>query len=368
MTSRPELPVRLGFKAVENSLQNIDLHSIPSSEITHDVSIFLEHSLTEIRGTHDLPAERPGEEAINDLLARTLPLFISAATMCRFIGTSYDPQDRLQKVQNDKTSYVSEMARTYLPVLNQVLAGHNEWEAARLTQSFKDIVGPLTVLATPLPVNALSQLLALKSSITSNNVKSLLNRLQSLLIIPDDPELPVRLRHLSFRDFLFDSTTKVNKQSEKFWIDEKAIHQKLSEQCLRVMESKLKKNICMLPDDTLQRSEIDSDSVSEHLPPELQYACRYWTQHMMQSWNLAGAVEKACSFLKKYFLHWMEVMSILGFMSEVIRAICRLQSGIKVSFSQVITASTNKRIRTIKTLNCQNSSTMLGGLSSAIDI
>ncbi|KAL4757650.1 uncharacterized protein BDW70DRAFT_142991 [Aspergillus foveolatus] len=90
--------------------------------------------------------------------------------MCRFIGTTYDPQDCLQKVLNDKTSYVSEMARTYVPVLNQILAGQNEWETARLIQRFKDIIGPIIALATPLPVNTLSQLLGLKSSIASNNV------------------------------------------------------------------------------------------------------------------------------------------------------------------------------------------------------
>ncbi|KAL4750010.1 hypothetical protein BDW72DRAFT_194253 [Aspergillus terricola var. indicus] len=336
LTSRPELPIRLGFKAVRNSLQDLDLHSIPTSEITHDISIFLEHSFSRIRRNHDLPAGWPGKEAINDLLARTVPLFISAATMCRFIGTTYDPQDRLQNVLNDKTSYVSEMARTYLPVLNQLLAGQNEWEAPRLVQRLKDIVGPIIVLATPLSVNTLSQLLGMNSSITSDNIKSLLKWLHSVLIIPDNPGLPVRLQHLSFRDFLLHSTTKDNKQSEKFWIDEDAMHQRLSNQCLMVMDSMLKKNICMLSDDTLQRSEIDSESINEHLPPELQYACRYWIQHMMQSRDTAGAVRQACLFLKKHILHWMEVMSILGFMSEVIRAMGRLQSAIQVSIVQVL--------------------------------
>ncbi|KAL2801721.1 hypothetical protein BJX63DRAFT_438558 [Aspergillus granulosus] len=329
LTSRPELPIRLGFKAVEDNLENMDLHSIPTLEITHDIHIFLEHSFSRIQENHDLPAEWPGKEAINDLLARTVPLFISAATICRFISTTYDPQDRLQNVLNDKTSYVSEMARTYLPVLNQLLVGQNEWEAPRLVQRFKEIVGPIIILATPLSVNALSRLLGMKSSITSDNIKSLLKWLHSVLMIPDNPELPVRLQHLSFRDFLLHNTTKDNKQSEKFWIDEEAMHWRLMNQCLTVMDIRLKKNICMLPDECLQRSEIDSDSIKEHLPPELQYACRYWTQHMMQCRDPADLAEKACSFLRKHFLHWMEAMSILGIMSEVIGAISRLQSTIK---------------------------------------
>jgi hypothetical protein len=82
LTSRPELPIRLGFKAVKDNLQNMDLHSIPTLEIAHDISIFLEYSFSRIRENHDLPAEWPSKEAINNLLEKTVPLFISAATMC----------------------------------------------------------------------------------------------------------------------------------------------------------------------------------------------------------------------------------------------------------------------------------------------
>ncbi|KAL4862444.1 hypothetical protein BDV12DRAFT_43171 [Aspergillus spectabilis] len=331
VTSRPELPIRLGFDAVRDNLQNMDLHSIQTSEIAHDISIFLDYSFSRIRHDNGLPEEWPGKEAIDDLLARTVPLFISAATLCRFISTTWDPQDRLQNILNDKSSYVSEMARTYLPVLNQLLVGQNEREIPRLVQKFKEIIGPIMVLATPLSVNTLSQLLGTKSSITSNNIKSLLNWLHSVLIIADDPEVPIRLQHLSFRDFLLDSTTKDTEESAKFWIDEAVMHQRLTDQCLAVMDNKLKKNICMLPDDCLQRNEIDTDSIKEHLPPELRYACRYWIQHLMQSHKPADAAEKACYFLEKHFLHWIEVVSILGLVSEVIGAISELQSAVQVS-------------------------------------
>ncbi|KAL4735752.1 hypothetical protein BDV11DRAFT_208208 [Aspergillus similis] len=252
LTSRPELPICIGFKAVKDNLQNMDLHSIEASEIARDISIFLDDSFSKIRHNHGLPVEWPGREAINNVLARTVPLFISAATLCRFIGTTWDPQDRLQNILNDKSSYISEMARTYLPVLNQLLV-----------------------------------------------------------------------------DFLLDSTTRDTEESAKFWIDEEAMHQRLTDQCLAVMGKRLKKNICMLPDECFQRSKIKTDSINEYLPPELKYACRYWIQHLMQSLKTANAVEKTCSFLQVHFLHWIKVMSILGLMSEAIGAISRLESAIQ---------------------------------------
>ncbi|KAF5856234.1 hypothetical protein ETB97_007667, partial [Aspergillus alliaceus] len=207
VTSRPELPIRLGFDAVRDNLQNMDLHSIQTSEIAHDISIFLDYSLSRIRHSHGLPAEWPA----------------------------------------------------------------------------------------------------------------------------DDPEVPIRLQHLSFRDFLLDSTTRDTEESAKFWIDEAVIHQRLTDQCLAVMDKKLRKNICMLSDDCLQRSEIDTDSINKYLPPELRYACRYWIQHLIQSHKPADAVEKACSFLGKHFLHWLEVASILGLVSEIIGAITELQSAVRDS-------------------------------------
>ncbi|CEL03835.1 hypothetical protein ASPCAL04975 [Aspergillus calidoustus] len=229
LTSRPELAIRLSLKAVKDSLQNVDLHSIPTSEITHDISIFLDHSFSRIRENHDLPAEWPGEKAINDLLARTVPLFISAATLCQYIGDmNWDPRDRLQEILSAKSTYVSKMASTYLPVLNQLFKDQDRFEAQQIAKEFRQMVGPIIMLATPLPVNGVSKLLG----IDPTKIKKRLSQLHSVLIVPDDLDTPVKLQHLSFRDFLLDYTTKDDKESEKFWIDSEAIHQKLTDQCL----------------------------------------------------------------------------------------------------------------------------------------
>jgi hypothetical protein len=230
------------------------------------------------------------------------------------------------------------MARTYFPVLNQLLVGQNKWEAPQLAQRFKQIIGSIIVLAAPLSLNALSQLLGTQSNISFNNIKSLLNWLHSVLIITDDPEAPIRLQHLSFRDFLVDSTTRDTEESAKFWIDEEVMHQRITDQCLAIMDKRLKKNICMLPDDCLERSEIDSTFIDEHLPPELRYACRYWIYHLMQSHKPVEAVEKGCTFLEDHLLHWMEVAGILGYVSDVISAVTELQSAVQVSIRSLLIA------------------------------
>ena len=109
------------------------------------------------------------------------------------------------------------------------------------------------------------------------------------------------------------------------------MHHSLTIQCLKIMQCSLRKNICYLPSDNTQRIEILTDSISLYLLPELQYSCRYWTQHLIQSKDPITEMDNAFLFLQEHFLHWVEVMSLLGIISDVVRVIKGLESIIQVS-------------------------------------
>jgi hypothetical protein len=214
-----------------------------------------------------------------------------------------------------------------MTVLNQILTGQDEWESQQLVQEFKEIVGVIILLATPLSAVALSRLV----NLDLNHVNRRLNPLHSVLHVPSNSSIPVRLLHLSFRDFLLDTKTKETKVSKKFWIDAKAVHTTLAEKCLQIMKHSLRKNICNLSSDGIQRSELDKGYVDSCLLPELQYACRYWTEHLVQSQDPASALIMAFSVLRVHLLHWLEAMSILGLISEAVGRISTLQLIIQVS-------------------------------------
>jgi hypothetical protein len=217
------------------------------------------------------------------------------------------------------------MASTYLPILKQLLIGQSKREIRQLIQEFKKIIGTIVMLATPLSITAISHLLSMET----NDIKKRLDRLYSVLNIPNNLDIPVRLLHLSFQDFLLDPETK-NEESKQFWIDKKTVHQMLTNYCINAMDRSLKRNICSLQDDSAQQSDVTKCSINHHLPPELQYACHYWTQHLVQSQHPVTMLVKAFLFLKVHFLHWVEAMSILGIMSEVMGVIKSLQSDIQV--------------------------------------
>jgi hypothetical protein len=221
------------------------------------------------------------------------------------------------------------MDYTYMPVLNQLLIGQDEWELQRLIREFKDIVGVIIILFTPLSVNALSRLLEMEEDDVSNRLRPF----HPVLRIHDDSVIPVRLFHLSFRNFLLDPQEK---NSSPFWIDGKKARRNITARCLNVMSQRLKKNICNLPGDGTQRSEVHVNSINHYLPPELQYSCRYWVQHLVQSKGPAAEAIIAISFLKVHFLHWMEAMSLLGILSEALAMMRLLQSVTHVSYRREI--------------------------------
>jgi hypothetical protein len=65
-------------------------------------------------------------------------------------------------------------------------------------RSFRQIVGSMVLLANPLSTLSLANLLHIKEE----DVNDQLRYLHSVLKVPPDPNAPIHLLHLSFREFL----------------------------------------------------------------------------------------------------------------------------------------------------------------------
>ncbi|KAI9784843.1 MAG: hypothetical protein M1839_001573, partial [Geoglossum umbratile] len=324
VTSRPELPIRLGFKKMTGgTYQDLVLHEIPLTIVNHDISVFLNHELTKIRIDRSLLADWPGEKNIQTLVELATPLFIFAATVCRFVADPrWDPRKRLAHILEYQTaSQASKLDRTYLPILNQLLVDQDEVEKEKLAIDFQEVVGTIAVLASPLSIISLASLLG----IPEDDVACRLDLLHSVLSIPTNRAAPVRLLHLSFRDFLLD---RQKREKSLFWVDERKTHEKIAGKCIQLMSiSKcLRKNICNLQGPGTLQSKIDSQFIDVCLPAEVRYACRYWVYHLEQSKSGICDNDQVHIFLREHLLHWLEAMSLLGNASESITIITTLQS------------------------------------------
>jgi hypothetical protein len=321
LTSRPELPIRLGFKKLANhDYEHLVLHEIPEEVIEHDLSLFLNHRLSEIKEERDppLPIDWPGVINIKKLVALSVPLFIFAATICRiFEDPNWDPLDSLPEILTHQKDE-SKLDSTYLPVLDRLLNRQTEKQKKDLVQEFHQVVGAIVILESPLSVISLSRLIGLPERL----IRLRLNSLHSVLRVPNDESLPVQLFHQSFRDFLLDPETR---SKTPFWVEKSEMHHRLAISCLHVCQS-LRNNICQLRSDGKQRTKIDRRTIDQCLPSELQYACRYWAFHLAQCKDSNDLMHSALSFLEEHFLHWVEAMCLLGFASEVVGIVNLLQN------------------------------------------
>jgi hypothetical protein len=66
--------------------------------------------------------------------------------------------------------------------------------------------------------------------------------------------------------------------------------------------------------------------VEQCLPPEIQYACLYWIQHLQKSSTQLRNNDQVHQFLQEHLLHWFEALGWIGKVSEGIHAIVSLES------------------------------------------
>ncbi|KAI9774034.1 MAG: hypothetical protein M1839_001919 [Geoglossum umbratile] len=303
MTSRPELPIRLNFKRMsDGTYQDLVLHEVSKRTIEYDIRLFLEHELREIREQRSLSLKWPTGDQIQALVKLAVPLFIFAATVCRYVGTKGgDPEEYLNKVLEYQKSTFSQLDQTYLTVLNQLLDEQEDEDRETWLHGLRELIGVIAILESPLSIFSLAHLL----QIPQKQIRCRIDSLHSVLNIPNSEYVP-----------------------SPFWIDEKETHESLASQCLKLMSSPngLQQNMCNLPAPGTLRSEIDERTIARSLPAELQYACRYWVHHLEQSKGRICDGNSVHLFLQKYLLYWLEAMSLIGEAYKCIYIINKLQA------------------------------------------
>ncbi|KAJ3492601.1 hypothetical protein NLG97_g5280 [Lecanicillium saksenae] len=267
VTSRPEAPIRSSFlRLAEDQRYDVVLHTISASIIDQDIWTFLEHSLRLIGEENAQDPGWPGAELITALKN------ISAA---------------------------------YLDVLrNSIQPGFSQQDRERYCSMLRDIVGSIAALFSPLSVDSLSRLLATPKQ----RVDRILKDLHAILDMPKDHATPLRLHHPSFRDFLIDSE-RCNDLD--FWVDEKRVHLMLANNCIRLMSTSLRQDICR-GDSHGQLAAEASNSMQAYLVQDLQYACLYWVEHLQKSGERLHDNDQVHRFLRAHVLHWIETLAWMG--------------------------------------------------------
>jgi DNA-binding CsgD family transcriptional regulator len=336
LTSRPEIPIRHGFSQIPDAQhQDFVLHNVLPTIVNHDISLFLEYNMGTIRQKWSLRANWPGEVVLIKLVHKSSGLFIWAATACRFINEGEEfAENRLVEILEGtgfEGTPEQHLDQIYLTVLQSSIPHtFRPSEKVQLHARQRRVLGSIAILLSPLPAASLAKLL----SISGRQVTQTLERLQAILQVPKDVTGFLRLHHPSFRDFLLSKD-----RCEDFWVDEKEAHQILAASCIQLMSQTLKKDICEMHtpgSQTSQTSQVENSWIEKCLPPEVQYACLYWVQHLQRGGSHVRDSEEAHRFLQAHLLHWLEALGWMGKASEGIQAILCLEAYVPVSYLSIV--------------------------------
>jgi hypothetical protein len=333
LTSRPEIPIRYTFRNVpDTEHQDFVLHNISPSIVDHDIQMLLKHDLSLLGQKYFLGPDWPGEDRINHLMETASGLFIWAATACRFIseGKRFAPK-RLDTILKGNGSAATapekHLDEIYITVLqHSISTEYMDEEKEVLYYTLRQILGSIVTLFSPLCVGSLGRLLHVRK----DEVNQTLDDLYSVLDIPEDQAIPLRLHHPSFRDFLL---SKDRCKDLHFWVDQKQAHQNLTDYCIRLMSTSLKKDICSVVIPGTLVADVEQRQLEQYLPLEVQYACLYWIQHIQKSSEQLQDNGQIHQFLLEHLLHWLEALGWMQKISDGILGVLSLESVALVSAS-----------------------------------
>ncbi|KAL7933019.1 hypothetical protein V8C35DRAFT_306054 [Trichoderma chlorosporum] len=344
LTSRPELPIRLGFEEISGKYDHLLLATVSTPTIEHDIELFMRHQLGAIKSDYNksvtehrkISSEWPGADVVQKLVASAVPLFIVAATICRFLKDRRlgSPHHQLKKILEYQKIQIFGLDMTYLPVLDSLIVDLPLSAKQEVMARFRYLIGSIVTLAQPLSIRSLADLL----SVSTDIIEDQLDLLHSVLGVPTDLDTPVRLLHLSFRDFLVDSGKKLHLDKYPFWVDESEAHSKLFLQCLKLLSTSgvLKEDICFLKSPGTLRSDMKKNVVNEYLPSAVQYACIYWVYHLNLSSRSICDHDETHNFLASYLLNWLEALGLMGRITESIRMMDDLIHKVEATSAQIL--------------------------------
>ena len=329
VTGRPEPRIREGFRLplLADATDVFVLHEVEPYQVDNDIRLFFTHKFSElIRRRRGLDGW-PTNEQLDVVCKLAGGLFVYAVATVKFV----DKQNGHPRIQLDlllqspessmrerKTKFKTDTSldSLYTSILQEAFCEDDNPDD---DPKFRSVLGAMLLAANPLSPSSIAELLGFDV----DEVFSLLSSVQSLLILQEDVDCPVRPFHKLFPDFITDPSRCTN---PRFHVSPPDHHSQVLIACLNLMDRTLERNLCKLPDG-VANSEVNDlkERTKRYISPALRYACRSWHAHLVGGRiTPANAPEIASSIhqlLETKFLFWLEVLSVLGAARNAVEAL-----------------------------------------------
>jgi hypothetical protein len=324
--------------------KSILLQEQPLEEVENDVRLYWEHSLDELCPPGgDADSDWRHAVSLDGLVKRTGHLFIYATTILNMIEdvqhSRIEELTELLEKSNPETSLTetdegSLLDALYLHILTRAVSNRNGTVNPKSALRLRDILEVVMFARQPLTRTALSQLLEMRTDALDGYLATLV----SVLIIPDasSSDGVVRPLHQSFPDFVCQYSGRVH---HNLAIDATTANAHLTKHCLARLNKELHFDMCDIRDPSLLNVEVEDlkDRLKKHVSLALLYSCEFWAVHCIYAAKASGPQGEVplgvLEFCNTHLLHWIEVLSLVNGLNDVVRIMPALRAAFEVNLS-----------------------------------
>ena len=326
ITSRVEEHIQYALEAPA-ALSAVHRLSLTQAEFDarRDIRSFFQEHLSDLRDRkrrtvmRDVSPPWPSQNDLDSLAKKSDGSFLFATILIHLIGAEGTlPQDNLRKALIADNG----LDPLYMQVLTDALRDDNVDRA-----KFERVIGTVLLLRAPISIAFLAHLLQLECG----DIVQTLIGLQSVLIIPDGDDQPIRLFHTSLRDFLTSP-----ERSGDFFIPP-VRHLWITADCLRVLTER--------PTEDIFYGDKEG------------YACVNWCYHlekgvMLGSKSLLGFLEEVPlgdilkEFASKAMDIWLNTSLVKG--HKQLRTLKSAISPLKLSHNFLRSAVWNLKVSHVR--------------------
>lgn len=336
VTSRYDEDVQRALEPRPKGVCLLKMEQIPKDSTRRDIHAYV----------HDVLKVVPGLESEQYLQKFTQLALLAeesfqwASTACLFVKNENDGNAVM--TSKHRLHQVLQSNAGLDPLYHMILDRQFGNVPAEHLMPLRAILGCLVYAHEPLTLQAIVDLAADSSQVSelgfeSDDYRRLAQKLSSLITGTQDMNTPLFSLHTSFTDFLRDQS-----RSHKYHVDASFWHERIATHCLQLMEANLRFNICDVPTSFKPNDQIDNlkELVQTHIPDSLNYACRFWAQHLSKlvGWTESENLRQAVIvLLSDQFLAWLEVMSLTG--SSPIGVLTDIQQVMQPSLTELFSCS-----------------------------
>ena len=323
VTSRTEFDIQHFFGTLtQSSYLSYDLATDQDASV--DLRTFTRGQLDLVASHRKIDTPWLEESDFNRVISRANGLFIFVKTLVLSLKHCKNPEESLKAaLQDSAVTGLESLYKLYSGILKAQIV-HNKAEFQRMAG----------VLLTASPHRALcEETIAELAGVKFHLVKTWVDALSSLLYRDEEANGGIRVRHSSVYDFFLSDRCD-------FQVNTRDADVELGIDCLKVMTTQLRFNICKLEDSRLANADVGDlpSQVKQNVSDALQYSCLHWLDHLcLPSYNRDQWVLVLGS-LKKFFeglypVLWIEVLSVMGMVVSGAPGLRRLLSLVRVSTS-----------------------------------